>query len=243
MTGWYGGEEGGHIGFSPVAPLTGRDALAVRDLLRGMIEDAGLDYMAGADPDQRAQLHPRDDGHLRHEGRGPGARRLRRRPSASCARPRKQGYGEYRAHLDFMDLAADQYSWGDHAYRRFTETIKDALDPERHPLARQAGDLAARHAQRRAAGLGGAVAAGSAFGPLVCGGRVLSAGHGLRLRKLRLTPCPAPPARGPSLPGRAPPSAPRSARVTRCGLTDEFSAPCWSVRRIPIHGRLTPCGN
>ena len=28
MTGWYGGEEGGHIGFSPVAPLTGRDAVA-----------------------------------------------------------------------------------------------------------------------------------------------------------------------------------------------------------------------
>jgi hypothetical protein len=27
------------------------------------------------------------------------------------------------------------------------------------------------------------------------------------------------------------------------GLTDEFSAPCWSVRRIPTHGRLTPCGN
>jgi 4-cresol dehydrogenase (hydroxylating) flavoprotein subunit len=41
----------------------------------------------------------------------------------------KQGYGEYRAHLDFMDLASDQYSWGDHAYRRFCETIKDAVDP------------------------------------------------------------------------------------------------------------------
>jgi hypothetical protein len=41
----------------------------------------------------------------------------------------KQGYGEYRAHLDFMDLAADQYSFGDQAYRRFTETIKDAVDP------------------------------------------------------------------------------------------------------------------
>ena len=25
-----------------------------------------------------------------------------------------------------MDLAAEQYSFGDHAYRRFTETIKDA---------------------------------------------------------------------------------------------------------------------
>ena len=41
----------------------------------------------------------------------------------------KQGYGEYRAHLDFMDVAAEQYSFNDHAYRRFTETIKDALDP------------------------------------------------------------------------------------------------------------------
>src|SRR3954469_8250579 len=27
------------------------------------------------------------------------------------------------------------------------------------------------------------------------------------------------------------------------GLTDDFCAPCWSVRRIPTHGRLTPCGN
>ena len=41
----------------------------------------------------------------------------------------KDGYGEYRAHLDFMDLAADQYSFNNHAYRRFAETIKDALDP------------------------------------------------------------------------------------------------------------------
>jgi 4-cresol dehydrogenase (hydroxylating) len=41
----------------------------------------------------------------------------------------KHGYGEYRAHLDFMDLASEQYSFGDHAYKRFCETIKDAVDP------------------------------------------------------------------------------------------------------------------
>ena len=63
----------------------------------------------------------------------------------------KLGYGEYRAHLDFMDLAAEQYSFGDHAYRRFCETIKDALDPERDPVARQAGDLAALDARRASA--------------------------------------------------------------------------------------------
>ena len=38
-------------------------------------------------------------------------------------------YGEYRAHIDFMDLASDQYGFNDHAYRRFNERIKDALDP------------------------------------------------------------------------------------------------------------------
>ena len=41
----------------------------------------------------------------------------------------KHGYGEYRAHLDFMDLAAEQFSFGDNVQRRFNETIKDALDP------------------------------------------------------------------------------------------------------------------
>ena len=36
----------------------------------------------------------------------------------------KHGYGEYRAHLDFMDLASEQYSFNNHAYRRFVETIE-----------------------------------------------------------------------------------------------------------------------
>ena len=28
------------------------------------------------------------------------------------------------------NLAAEQYSWNDHAYMRFCETIKDAVDPK-----------------------------------------------------------------------------------------------------------------
>lgn len=39
------------------------------------------------------------------------------------------GYSEYRAHLEIMDVASAQYSFGDHSYRRFVETIKDAIDP------------------------------------------------------------------------------------------------------------------
>lgn len=39
------------------------------------------------------------------------------------------GYTEYRAHLTLMDHVAEKFSFGDHAYRRFCEAIKDAVDP------------------------------------------------------------------------------------------------------------------
>jgi len=128
MTAWYGGEEGGHIGFSPIAPLTGHDASALRDLLRGMIEDAGLDYIAALLP-----INARSFAHItlvifdtKNEPQARAAYDVAKRLVRDAA---KLGYGEYRAHLDFMDLAQEQYSFGGHAYRRFCETIKDALDP------------------------------------------------------------------------------------------------------------------
>jgi 4-cresol dehydrogenase (hydroxylating) len=128
MTAWYGGEEGGHVGFSPVAPLTGRDALAVRDLMRSMIEEAGLDYFAGIVP-----INARSFAHvtlilfdLKNREQSEQAYAVARKLVVEAGR---RGYGEYRAHIDFMDLAADQYAFGDHAQRRFNETIKDALDP------------------------------------------------------------------------------------------------------------------
>jgi 4-cresol dehydrogenase (hydroxylating) len=128
MTGWYGGEEGGHIGFSPIAPLTGRDASELRDLMRGMLAEAGLDYMASLLP-----VSARSFAHItmviydtKNEQQVRSAFDVSKRLVEQAA---KQGYGEYRAHLDFMDLAARQYSWNDHAYMRFCETIKDAVDP------------------------------------------------------------------------------------------------------------------
>jgi 4-cresol dehydrogenase (hydroxylating) len=128
MTGWYGGEEGGHIGFSPVARLTGSEGLALTGLLRGMVNDAGLDYMGAA-----IAINPRSFINVvmiifdtKNETQSRAAYDVAKRLVVEAA---KHGYGEYRAHLDFMDLAAAQYSFNDHAYRRFTETLKDALDP------------------------------------------------------------------------------------------------------------------
>ena len=129
MTGWYGGEEGGHIGFSPVVPLTGDEALRVHRLLRGLVEEkANLDYIAGLLAiNQRSFINvamvifdTKDETQ---------ARRSYETTDLLVTEAAKHGYGEYRAHLNFMDLASDQYSFGDGAYRRFCETIKDAIDP------------------------------------------------------------------------------------------------------------------
>jgi 4-cresol dehydrogenase (hydroxylating) len=130
MTGWYGGEvSGGHVGFSPVAPMTGRDAIAVRDLMRGLIEGkANLDYLGAMLPiNARSFIHVTmvlfDTANETQVRGAYDTCKLLVKEAAT------HGYGEYRAHLDFMDLAVEQYSFGDHAQRRFNETIKDALDP------------------------------------------------------------------------------------------------------------------
>jgi 4-cresol dehydrogenase (hydroxylating) len=39
------------------------------------------------------------------------------------------GYGDYRAHISFMDAAADMYNFNGHALRTLNERVKDALDP------------------------------------------------------------------------------------------------------------------
>ena len=40
------------------------------------------------------------------------------------------GWGDYRAAPIYQDAVADTYSFGDHALRRFHETLKDAIDPK-----------------------------------------------------------------------------------------------------------------
>lgn len=40
-----------------------------------------------------------------------------------------RGWGTYRAPAAFQDLVMDQYSFNNHALRRFHETMKDAIDP------------------------------------------------------------------------------------------------------------------
>ena len=95
--------------------------------MRDTLEEAGLDYIAGI-----ITLNARSFVHVTmviFDTKDEAQSRPRTTRASARLEAAKRGYGEYRAHLDFMDLATEQYCFNDHAYRRFNERIKDALDP------------------------------------------------------------------------------------------------------------------
>lgn len=127
MTRWYGGEQGGHIGFSCVAPITGRDGVALRNLVSSRLAEAGLDYSGVIIVGRRSMIHI---GLVVFDTKNEAQARAAYDACKSLVAPAARlGYGEYRAHLDFMDLVADQYDFNRHAQRRFHELLKDTLDP------------------------------------------------------------------------------------------------------------------
>jgi 4-cresol dehydrogenase (hydroxylating) flavoprotein subunit len=127
MLNWWGGV-GGHLDFSPVAPLTGAAAVALYELIGPLLAGAGLDYGPAFILTQRTLIHivpvifnTLDEAQVR------AAFALYPILVRECA---SRGYGLYRAHIQFMDLVQEQYSFNDHAVRRFLETIKDAVDAQ-----------------------------------------------------------------------------------------------------------------
>ncbi len=127
MTRWYGGEEGGHIGFSCAMPIAGNDGTTIRDLTRKVLNERGLDYSAAIIVGKRSMIHvalvvfdTKDDAQTQEAY---AATKAMLEPAA------KLGYGEYRSHLDFMDEVAALYDFNNNAQRRFAEKIKDCLDP------------------------------------------------------------------------------------------------------------------
>jgi 4-cresol dehydrogenase (hydroxylating) flavoprotein subunit len=130
ITGWYSANDGGHVGFSPVIPLRGRDVHEAHQVLRRALEDeAGLDYMVGStNVNARSLIHV---GLIVFDSSDEEVtRRAYETTRRMVSVARKLGLGEFRAHLDAMDEVAAHYDFNDHAYLRFVEKIKDAVDPQ-----------------------------------------------------------------------------------------------------------------
>ncbi|RIV88122.1 FAD-binding oxidoreductase [Aurantiacibacter xanthus] len=123
---WYGGR-GGHIGFSPIIEQNGDKALAQFRRTYARYQEYGVDYQGSFAFGERhltnvnAMVFNKDDPAFMAKI-DPFFRSL-------VADAKEQGYGEYRTHLDYMDLVADTYDYNNNALLRMNETVKNALDP------------------------------------------------------------------------------------------------------------------
>ena len=129
LTEWRAGMKGtgAHTGFSPVLPLRGRDALRACEKIRARVEEYGFDYMGAFHAGQRYMNHVVEliwDGDDAEQ-----VRAVRELFALLVTDAAKEGHGEYRTHIAFMDHVARQFDFNDHALMRLNQTIKDALDP------------------------------------------------------------------------------------------------------------------
>lgn len=119
---------GAHLFFSPITPISGRDARLVHEIISRLHAKYGFDVnptfcVTGREIHYIVNIvYDRGDEQLKSR-----AVKLMREMIVACA---EQGYGEYRTHLLFQDQVAGTYNWGGGkgALMRFNETIKDALD-------------------------------------------------------------------------------------------------------------------
>tara|TARA_R110001592_G_scaffold363372_2_gene686300 strand:- start:180556 stop:182139 length:1584 start_codon:yes stop_codon:yes gene_type:complete len=117
----------GHMDFSPTCPLIGKTAEKQYRLFSKMVQDAGYEYVGGFVGRERGLLHIvplpilKDMPEVNQRGR----ETVRKMVDEG----KKRGWGAYRTHLFLMDQIAESYSFNEGAALRFSESIKDALDP------------------------------------------------------------------------------------------------------------------
>ena len=122
---------GGHLGFSPIIPMTGEAIFRAQRAFGRLYADLALPAA-----NQFAALpwsyNPRALVLLfglpttRDAEQNRQSREIFERLVEVSA---ENGWAEYRTHIAFMDKVAEMYSFNDHAMRRFHETLKDAVDP------------------------------------------------------------------------------------------------------------------
>jgi len=123
---WHGGR-GGHIGYSPVLPSRGDLAMDQFKRTYALYQKYGMDYHASFAFGERSLtnvnqlLFDRDDEAMMS--------RVDAMFRELVKDAKAQGYGEYRTHIDYMDLVAGTYDFNSGALRQLNQRVKDALDP------------------------------------------------------------------------------------------------------------------
>ena len=123
---WYGGR-GGHVGFSPLLPQSGKLAMEQFHRTYARYKEFGMDYQASFAFGERHLINV--NAVLLDLDNPEFMKRVDPFLRALIVDAHKNGYGEYRTHLDYMDTVAGTYDFNNHALRRLNERVKDALDP------------------------------------------------------------------------------------------------------------------
>jgi 4-cresol dehydrogenase (hydroxylating) len=125
----FGPATRGHLGFSPVIPMTGEAVIDSQRVLQRVLQEFEGDAALLVFPQS---YHPRTLVILcmfyvmPDAAANQAARSVFKRLVEVAA---EHGWGEYRTHTAFMDDCAAAYSFNDHALLRLHERIKDAVDP------------------------------------------------------------------------------------------------------------------
>ncbi|MFZ0981353.1 MAG: FAD-binding oxidoreductase [Candidatus Acidiferrales bacterium] len=121
----------GHLGFSPIIPMTGEAVFESLKVFGQVYADMGVEpkntFFAlpwSYFPRSFVLLFGFPIEHDVEKNRK--TREVFKRLAQAGA---EHGWGEYRTHTAFMDTVANTYSYNNHALRRYHETLKDALDP------------------------------------------------------------------------------------------------------------------
>jgi 4-cresol dehydrogenase (hydroxylating) flavoprotein subunit len=123
---WHGGR-GGHIGYSPVLPPNGRLALEQFHRTYSRYQEFGMDYHGSFAFGERhltnvnQVLFDKDNAEM--------LGRVQKFFHSLVNDATARHYGEYRTHIEFMDLVAGTYDFNHQALRRLNERVKNALDP------------------------------------------------------------------------------------------------------------------
>jgi 4-cresol dehydrogenase (hydroxylating) len=121
------GPSGAHIGLCPLSPLTGDHVVAASRIMREHIEAAGFDYIGGWLGTAR---HAVNVLMIFFDAENPvESQKVATAFTELVVKLAEHGYGEYRAHIEFMDLVAAQFTYNDSSLLEFTRRLKGALDP------------------------------------------------------------------------------------------------------------------
>lgn len=118
---------GSHTAFSPISPLTGKDAMRQYNMTKRIHEKWGFDYFPSFCPGWREMHHI--DMIIYDRGRPESIRNARAMLSELIAEGAKEGFGEYRTHLSQQDRVMSVFNYNNGALLNFNNVVKNAIDP------------------------------------------------------------------------------------------------------------------